>query len=440
VKTDQSQHRSEALRKMAGRQNLPLLAAALTAAGALTIYFYAIRPDSISHTVERTEGFDVVKSVETSVPNENAQAVHQPPQQDTTVSPPPPPPQVQSVGNEANEVKEPTGSQNQPDLRKRASKFAPEKLHLAVENRDVKQALMLIKNGADVDGCLDGESPLFVASRDGSVDIIPILLQGGADVNLRRNDGATPFIIAIQEGHEQVIRLLLSAGAEVNPMKRLQTSNPLVDVSSSRVAVKQNDEGSDDDVDNNNNNSDGADDDDDDDDDDFHIGKEGSVHEERESDFSEETPTPLLIAAANGHANIVEMLLDYGSNIDDCDDTGATALWMASQDNHIEVVKVLVKNKCDINATMNGGETPLIIASHRGHVDTVSFLLKNGARVNHLTSDGMGALFAASHQGHQECVALLLKYGADKSVEYVGFTPFKIAEAQGHQNIMSLLA
>lgn len=45
------------------------------------------------------------------------------------------------------------------------------------------------------------------------MDIVNILIQYGAAVNIQSQNGFTPLYMAAQENHDQVVKLLLSSGA-----------------------------------------------------------------------------------------------------------------------------------------------------------------------------------------------------------------------------------
>ena len=51
----------------------------------------------------------------------------------------------------------------------------------------------------------DGVTPLYIASGEGHVEVVSILVERGADINKAMNDGTTPLQIA---NHTEIIQLL----------------------------------------------------------------------------------------------------------------------------------------------------------------------------------------------------------------------------------------
>jgi ankyrin repeat protein len=54
-----------------------------------------------------------------------------------------------------------------------------------------------------------GESPLFIACREGHDKIVKILLTHGVDSNKSRDDGCSPLQIARYENHIDVVEELV---------------------------------------------------------------------------------------------------------------------------------------------------------------------------------------------------------------------------------------
>src|SRR6266850_3716018 len=88
----------------------------------------------------------------------------------------------------------------------------------ALEAADLVRLRDLIAAGANVNltGIADGETPLIRAIGSGQVNVVQLLLQAGADPNLRQNGGQawTPLMFAFEK--PEVIAELIKAGADVN--------------------------------------------------------------------------------------------------------------------------------------------------------------------------------------------------------------------------------
>ena len=55
---------------------------------------------------------------------------------------------------------------------------------------------------------------MWIASQNGHVDAIRVLVELGADVNTPDNNGSTPMHIAVRKGHQDVVNLLNEYGAK----------------------------------------------------------------------------------------------------------------------------------------------------------------------------------------------------------------------------------
>jgi len=61
-----------------------------------------------------------------------------------------------------------------------------------------------------------GETPLNVASLHGQIDVAKLLLDRGADPNLKGRIGHGPMHNAARNGHIEIARLLIDSGADIN--------------------------------------------------------------------------------------------------------------------------------------------------------------------------------------------------------------------------------
>ena len=96
----------------------------------------------------------------------------------------------------------------------------------------------------------------------------------------------------------------------------------------------------------------------------------------------EEGATPLILAAANGHARTVSTLCERGASVNATTIYDVSALLAAvlfPQEPNVLVVKALLDAGASIELTNDSGVTPLLAACHRGNYDIVTLLLDRGA-------------------------------------------------------------
>ena len=183
--------------------------------------------------------------------------------------------------------------------------------------------------------------------------------------------------------------------------------------------------------------------------------------------------TPLLLAAQNGHLDVVRKLIAADADVDKAATNGCTPLYITAAKGHIAVARKLIDAgahdlrvhgamMCDIMfagkkriATPNwifqditgpslGCDThsslPLLIAAHYGNLAVVTKLIAAGAVVDEAATNGSTPLFFAASSGHAAIVSKLLQHGADKSIHNQGETPLMAAQRRNHAAVVALLA
>ncbi len=151
--------------------------------------------------------------------------------------------------------------------------------------------------------------------------------------------------------------------------------------------------------------------------------------------------TPLHLASAGGHLQVVTYLLSRSVDVDAVDNTRATALHRAAAAGHDEVARLLVERKANIDFQDAEGQTPLSEACIGGHLAVATRLLAAGASVH--TPDSYARtplLLAARQSGDVDIARLLIDRKADINArDKFGDTPLNLAAWRGFGPVVDLL-
>ncbi|XP_017560907.1 caskin-2 isoform X4 [Pygocentrus nattereri] len=210
-------------------------------------------------------------------------------------------------------------------------------LHHAALTGTTDLLSLLLESQATVDiKDSNGMRPLHYAAWQGKADSVLLLLRAGASVNGASQDGQIPLHLAAQYGHYEVSEMLLqhqSNPCMVNKAKktpldlacefgRLKVAQLLL--SSNMITTLL----------------------------------EGDKRDSIESAFN----TPLHLAARNGHKDIIRLLLKAGIDINRATKAG-TALHEASLYGKTEVVRLLLDAGIDVNIRNTYNQTALDIVN-----------------------------------------------------------------------------
>lgn len=89
---------------------------------------------------------------------------------------------------------------------------------------------------------------------------------------------------------------------------------------------------------------------------------------------------PIRVACQKGYTSIVQLLLQAGAAVKF--GTGFRLLVDAAQHSNAEIVQLLIDSGCNVNTREVGGDTPLVAACKHAKLDIVSVLINAGANVN----------------------------------------------------------
>ncbi|EGX88078.1 serine/threonine-protein kinase ripk4, putative [Cordyceps militaris CM01] len=153
----------------------------------------------------------------------------------------------------------------------------------------------------------------------------------------------------------------------------------------------------------------------------------------------------LISAAANGHLEIVSMLLEAGVNAKAAivGFISHLARDLAALRYHAEIIRRLIEAGADVNDSYGEGITALLAAAEGGHLEALEILLAEGADVTTGKSRQHGTAFqAAVERGKFDIRSILLAAGADVNApgsRRLRATALQMAANRGHVEAMAML-
>lgn len=191
------------------------------------------------------------------------------------------------------------------------------------------------------------QTPLSLSARNGHEAIVKLLLEIGADLELKDTDGQTALMHAARNGHESIIRLLLMNGADLEPAEDIGwTALMHASRNGHEVIVK--------------------------------LLLDIGADLESEDTYGQ---TALMYAARYGHEAIIKLLVENGAELESKDAYGQTALMHAAKNGHKAIVKLLLDIGAQIESEDESGWSVLMHAALSGHEAIVNILLAKGANL-----------------------------------------------------------
>ncbi|KAM9486767.1 protein TANC1 isoform 2-T2 [Clarias gariepinus] len=150
--------------------------------------------------------------------------------------------------------------------------------------------------------------------------------------------------------------------------------------------------------------------------------------------------TALTAAAGRGKMDVCRYLLEQRAQVQQVNRRGMCALFCAVRQGHWQVADVLLQHGADVNGSDKQGRTLLMVAACEGHLSTVDFLIAKGASLTSMDKEGLTPLSWACLKGHKNVVQFLVEKGAvidhsDKN----GRTPLDLAAFYGDADIVHYL-
>ncbi|KAI5859496.1 hypothetical protein GGS23DRAFT_320106 [Durotheca rogersii] len=238
--------------------------------------------------------------------------------------------------------------------------------------------LLLQKFGANANATgLEYGNALTAAAYDGTIDIVRLLLEAGADVNAAEG---WALQTAATEGHYEVVLELLEHGVDVNAIVDDENFEAGTALQGACEAGRT------------------------------HI---VSLLLDRGADPNlgggPDAP-PVVAATIRAEEEILEFLVKAKADLDVLGGQGnpSTPLINAAAYMPQSSLQLLLDAGADINLPDGDGDTALIVAASRGDKKAVEFLLDSGADIMHANKEGKNALQAALKKGNSKCLEVLV--------------------------------
>ena len=226
------------------------------------------------------------------------------------------------------------------------------------------------------------ETPLSMASRRGHSKVARVLLEHGADTNIRNKTHCSPLDLASENGHVEVVRVLLENNANVNFCDQDKWTALHLASISGEVAVAR------------------------------VLLKNGADANAKQIDGQ----TPLYWSINDG---VAQVLLEYRADPNARDGGNQTPLHGVMKYGRAGAARVLLENGVDANARDAKNRTPLHVASEEGLLHGVRLLLQYGADIHARDDKGQTPFQVASASAsgfpgkHKDVMQLLLESGAE---------------------------
>ena len=148
---------------------------------------------------------------------------------------------------------------------------------------------------------------------------------------------------------------------------------------------------------------------------------------------------PLLLAASEGNAEAVDILLKLHADIFVIDKEDRTVLYWAAMQNHKNVIDVLLKDSRSsqlLQASDRFDNTPLHVAALNNRAEVSAYLKTRYQTTNITNVSGFTPLHYAAENGHTEIVKIIYENQCNPGNLW-GNTPLHYASNEGHLEVVS---
>lgn len=294
----------------------------------------------------------------------------------------------------------------------------PSLIFVATKNGDANVVRCLLKLNRKI--AIDmknknGRSALHMAVIAKDINIVKVLLENNADPNIKDHDMQTPLHMASELADVSIVQLLIDKGADTNLKTALNYSCLYIATNQGNIDIIK-----------------------------VLIANKADIHEKNHRCGSD----ALIKAVVMEFIDVIEYLMQQGSDVNTSDYEGISALMYAIEikntqiiqllinaganvmdikanigafhhaciNESLDVVQLLINNGADVNQYTTSHSTPLHIACKKGDLDLVKLLIRNKANVNKMFKFTLSALFTAVTNKFVDVVKCLIDNDVDVNI------------------------
>ena len=284
-----------------------------------------------------------------------------------------------------------------------------------LEKDRVKMVQTLLNFNAEIEDDTNlKQTPLLLAAKNGFLEIGKLLIQHGANVNVKDQKEFTPLHLAIMSNQIEFAELLLKNGSHVEtPGNGHQPLHGAPNYEAAKLLID---------------------------------------HGANVNTKDLKNNSPIHNAVKRNAIDIVKLMIVNGADIKDKNDEGGdkndkigceTLLALAIHSRHIEIAKVLIENGANVSFKDSMGNSPIHYAVESNDIDIVKLLLKEGASIHEKNDEGKTPIHLAiseiTHVTHIDIVEVLIANGADVNTMRNGYALIHKAVQNSNLAVTKLL-
>lgn len=261
-------------------------------------------------------------------------------------------------------------------------------LSWSVVNKNLELASFLVDKKVDTNKLLpNGMTALMIAAQNNDIEMVKILLKGGADMKLKNSSGKTAIDLTTSESIKELL----------NPNKKIILISIIGAVAFILMLVL-------------------------------------ILKSKKNNKYK------LFKAIKTAQYDKAISLINKGSNLEVKDENGLTPLFYSIKENHIELVKTLVNKGVNINSLDINGNTPLNFAIETGKEAIANHLIDFGAEANTKNNSGHDTIALSILNNYNELSEKLIKKGVSIYNRYLnGKTLLHLACENDNMNAVKYL-